>query len=890
MVEGRSKRNRTFSSILALLSTAVIGCTGGGKITAVLKSGGAEPAVQQGPAQAGGPQIEPAPNEGQTSPSDEFTAVAMQLGLTSDSQTLLTSWYGNLADPIKNQAFTDLSAIANEMNIMSPVQRAVLQSKIESHVSEALQSPGTTGHEINSLDFLALLRAELDLIMARIGDIAIEIASIEVKINDLRRALSPDGASVTAPSTDSGEQQSTADSGEQQSTADSGEEQSTAGSGEEQALPQDPAPQNEPASLFQVGGLLTGLRTGETVTLQNNGADDAVLLANGLFNFPSQVLEGSSYAVSILAQPAGQTCTVTNSSGSAGSEVSNISVSCVDNTVLTLSPDTLSGLNTSPSILGAAHTLTLTNHGVATTGTLLGAVLGGSSPSSFVIESDTCVGTTLAPAPGPGHTCTFAVRPVQVFNESYSATVTVSDGVATSNPASLAGAASGFAFVTTWQTTVPDESITVPLFSGETYDFSIDWGDGTVEAISTSASPSHIYENPGVYTIQIAGTFPRIYFNGTGDRQKILSIEQWGAISWRSMEHAFRGATGLQLNAQDTPDLRLVTSLRSTFQSATDFAGHPSMGSWDVSAVQDFGYTFSAANAFNQDLSAWNTSSATTFIRMFQGTAINMDFAGWNVSSVSSFFRMLDNINGSLSTQNYDALLASWSAQIVSANEDFVCSGCRYSYQSAGHLGRRDLILNHGWSINDGGPVSVPQLLLSPAQVSSLDIADGSSPGNSVVLTVTNSGAVTSLGLQTAKFASFEQGGIEIVNDLCQGQSLSPGQSCTFEVRPISTSNGVLAGVLTISDGETLANAASLSGSFLGFGLNSNTAPVLATAGQASLQPVGVNVANPQGTLVRNILRKDQIVDSEQGQLESIALTSVDNSNGQWEYATVDPV
>ncbi len=40
------------------------------------------------------------------------------------------------------------------------------------------------------------------------------------------------------------------------------------------------------------------------------------------------------------------------------------------------------------------------------------------------------------------------------------------------------------AFVTTWQIEKSGQEITVPTASGADYDFTIDWGDGTVEAIS----------------------------------------------------------------------------------------------------------------------------------------------------------------------------------------------------------------------------------------------------------------------------------------------------------------------------------------------------------------------------------------------------------------------
>jgi len=88
-------------------------------------------------------------------------------------------------------------------------------------------------------------------------------------------------------------------------------------------------PQAVQPTTFTVGGTVSGL-TG-TVTLQNNGADSLAVSANSSFTFATAVINGSTYAVTVSAQPAGQTCGVTNGSGTiSGADVSNVSVSCVD--------------------------------------------------------------------------------------------------------------------------------------------------------------------------------------------------------------------------------------------------------------------------------------------------------------------------------------------------------------------------------------------------------------------------------------------------------------------------------------------------------------------------------------------------------------------------------
>jgi len=79
-----------------------------------------------------------------------------------------------------------------------------------------------------------------------------------------------------------------------------------------------------------VGGTVSGLSGG--VTLQNNGADDLVVNADGSFTFATPVKEGDTYAVTVSAQPTDQTCTVTNGSGTVTADVADVTVACTDST------------------------------------------------------------------------------------------------------------------------------------------------------------------------------------------------------------------------------------------------------------------------------------------------------------------------------------------------------------------------------------------------------------------------------------------------------------------------------------------------------------------------------------------------------------------------------
>jgi uncharacterized repeat protein (TIGR03803 family) len=101
--------------------------------------------------------------------------------------------------------------------------------------------------------------------------------------------------------------------------------------------------------MYSVGGMLSGLASGASVVLQKSGGDNTTVSANGSFTFSTQVPNGVAYAVTVLTQPTGQTCTVTSGSGTiSGANVTGVRVTCAINTY-TVS-GTVSGLNTGAQV------------------------------------------------------------------------------------------------------------------------------------------------------------------------------------------------------------------------------------------------------------------------------------------------------------------------------------------------------------------------------------------------------------------------------------------------------------------------------------------------------------------------------------------------------------
>lgn len=83
------------------------------------------------------------------------------------------------------------------------------------------------------------------------------------------------------------------------------------------------------SSAYTIGGTVTGLASGQQVTLVDNGTDSLVVSANGNFQFTGQIAQGGSYQVTIGSQPSAQTCVLGNASGSnVGANVSTVTLSC----------------------------------------------------------------------------------------------------------------------------------------------------------------------------------------------------------------------------------------------------------------------------------------------------------------------------------------------------------------------------------------------------------------------------------------------------------------------------------------------------------------------------------------------------------------------------------
>lgn len=231
-----------------------------------------------------------------------------------------------------------------------------------------------------------------------------------------------------------------------------------------------------------------------------------------------------------------------------------------------------------------------------------------------------------------------------------------------------------------------------------------------------------------------------------------------------NLSTCFRGASSLNASLSNW-DVSNVTNLSIMFYQATVFnnGGDTGIGNWDVSNVVDISnmFAFSDFNQpignwntgkiralggtfydcpFNQDISNWNTSEVTSTLAMFQfntdfnnggstginnwnvskvtemrlmfsgASSFNQPIGNWGITGLNRFANPLTNfMNGAnaFSTENYDALLISWEAQVANdggptgINAHF---GDAIASPTGPANTARDALVNiHEWTIIDGG-------------------------------------------------------------------------------------------------------------------------------------------------------------------------------------------
>lgn len=302
--------------------------------------------------------------------------------------------------------------------------------------------------------------------------------------------------------------------------------------------------------------------------------------------------------------------------------------------------------------------------------------------------------------------------------------------------------------------TTNDNQFQLPLTDNGVINFTIDWGDGTTDTITSynQAETLHTYTTPGEYYITITSGIIRGWsFGGVGDAVKLIEIFNWSVwdinttgtfygcsnlissatsvptISTSDLSSTFygcslfngpvnlwdvSGVTNMTLmfgeafifnQPLDTWDVSSVNNMSQMFFAATSF--NQPLNTWDVSSVINMFAAFNVATSFNQPLNNWDVSNVTNMHSLFKGTnnAFNQNIGNWNIANVTVFTDfMSEKTPANFSTANLNAIYNGWSQLTVQPNITISFGTAKYT--AAGAAGRATLDnAPNNWTITDGG-------------------------------------------------------------------------------------------------------------------------------------------------------------------------------------------
>lgn len=197
-------------------------------------------------------------------------------------------------------------------------------------------------------------------------------------------------------------------------------------------------------------------------------------------------------------------------------------------------------------------------------------------------------------------------------------------------------------FISVWRTTAPNETITLPLVSGFSYNFDVDWGDGTPTSTVTAFDDgdiTHSYDNAGDYTVTISGSAEAWRFQGTADSDKIIEVQNFGDLGWKDLSGAFANCRELiSFSGGKTED---VTTMANMFNTANKLASLD-LSSFNTANVTTMNSMFQLTSVLTTlNLSNFNTINVTDMTRLFSGVgALSIDVSSFNTTNVTSMQQM----------------------------------------------------------------------------------------------------------------------------------------------------------------------------------------------------------------------------------------------------------
>ena len=228
----------------------------------------------------------------------------------------------------------------------------------------------------------------------------------------------------------------------------------------------------------------------------------------------------------------------------------------------------------------------------------------------------------------------------------------------------------------------------LPLMSTGTYNFYVDWGDGTIGDQITSwnqAEATHTYATAGTYVVQIlatarVGQTPSVdhiswasqdgtTLTAANDRLKVQGIAKWGSAQVYLNEYVFTMCSNLDITTTALPNFGSKVLRNAAFENCDSLSGNLSGWGTVLSPITGFGarfykdaassnpnfnfvfqvttgfltQAFNYSTDFNNPLDNWDVSNATGFTGMFSSaTSFNQDISGWDTGNSGAFNSMFN--------------------------------------------------------------------------------------------------------------------------------------------------------------------------------------------------------------------------------------------------------
>lgn len=258
-----------------------------------------------------------------------------------------------------------------------------------------------------------------------------------------------------------------------------------------------------------------------------------------------------------------------------------------------------------------------------------------------------------------------------------------------------------------------NDQFTLPLSGSHSYNFTIDWGDGsTPEVVTVNTSPTHTFsDGAGVYEISIVenveGGFPAVRFSNTGDKLKVTELSQFGTNKFTTLAETFHGCANMEITATDgaTANTSSVTSLNNMFRGCTAITH---LKYFDTSSVTSASAAFYGCNGI-VTFDTLDLSSCANFASAF-GYLTNLEyFEMYDFRSATNMSYIF--VGTTISTRVYSKILENSYRKNPNSSVAIHATTCKY-YPGAKQF--RDVLTDtRSWSITDGGQDSAEDISMS---------------------------------------------------------------------------------------------------------------------------------------------------------------------------------